>query len=320
MCVLVDNHGQTLVAIFKPTHNFPTNNGFRVAVPAVERDRLNQFAQIPKRETATARTPRFLNQSQDDGGTFQATNSATFQTTRHTATGFDRPATFFTIQNFEIQISHFRNSLVCVCLCVSVVVVSASFSLVNRSFSFFVSVCVRFWQLYKQGKTQQRVIAWRPHFPKFQKVLEMSIIQRLANMGDFFGLLMKIDPADVLKIAESVRVLSDDDADLKIRVLAGIDVADVLVEYTPTEADDMFVDWIAKLAESEGVWSIVDAVRELIDGRKVGELTIVADYPRGVTVGETDEETGEVQTIPVGVIVQVAVFVVQMIRLLKENK
>lgn len=148
----------------------------------------------------------------------------------------------------------------------------------------------------------------------------MPIIQRLANMGDFFSLLMKIDPADVLKIAESVRVLSDDDADLKKRVLAGIEVADVLVEYTPTETDDMFVDWIAKLADSEGVWSIVDAVRELIAGRKVGELTIVADYPQGITVGEADEETGEAEAIPVGVIVQVAVFVVQMIRLLKENR
>ena len=113
----------------------------------------------------------------------------------------------------------------------------------------------------------------------------MSILARLANMGDFFGLLLKIKPGDVMQIAEGVQTLADDDADLKERVLAGISVASILVDYTETEADDEFVEFVRDLTESDGVWAIVDAVRELLGGKKVGQLTIVADHPHGLTVG-----------------------------------
>ena len=145
----------------------------------------------------------------------------------------------------------------------------------------------------------------------------MSILARLANMGDFFGLLLKIKPGHVMEIAEGVQTLADDDADLKERVLAGISVASILVDYTETEADDEFVEFVRDLTESDGVWAIVDAVRELLGGKKVGQLTIVADHPHGVTVGADSE--GETKMVPLGVLVQVAVFVVQMIRLMREK-
>ena len=137
-------------------------------------------------------------------------------------------------------------------------------------------------------------------------------------MGDFFGLLLKIKPGDVMAIAAGVQVLADDHADLKERVLAGIAVAGILVDYTETEADDEFVEFVRDLSETDGVWAIVDAVRELLGGKKVGELTIVEDHPHGVTVG-ADSETGETKMVPLGVLVQVAVFVVQMIKLMREK-
>lgn len=132
---------------------------------------------------------------------------------------------------------------------------------------------------------------------------------RIQGLSQVMAILSKIKPSDISGFLEAVAVIGDQEKDLKDRVLAGLKLADIVTDYTETEADDMAVDFLKDAAQTEALWALVALVQDLLDGadpktleaRQEGALIYTG---RG----------GEAKTVPWLVIVQVALMIFEFLQ------
>jgi hypothetical protein len=130
---------------------------------------------------------------------------------------------------------------------------------------------------------------------------------RFSQLTDIIRFLMSIKSEDISAVLASVKVFQTE-ADIKAKVLAGIQIAEIAATYTPTTQDDEFIGWIKMLSQEDLVWKLVDMVQDLLDGKDID--------PVKATFGAEQDVKG----VPVVVIIQVAMFIAQLIRDWRKDK
>lgn len=132
---------------------------------------------------------------------------------------------------------------------------------------------------------------------------------RIQGLGQILGLLAKIKPEDLAGAIAAFKTIGDPDADLRDRVLAGLVLADIVTDYTETEADDKAVDFLKEVSETEAVWAIVALVQDLLDGEDPAKLQARESGDVGYK-----GRGGESKTVPWALIVQVALMIFELLK------
>lgn len=139
----------------------------------------------------------------------------------------------------------------------------------------------------------------------------MSLIGKLKGLTDVLAWLGKLNPSDLPKLIEAFKVVSDPTKELRDRVLACLVLADIATDYIPGDADDAFVDAIAKLIKSDDAWLIIETVKQLLEnGGRVKDLdALKAAHPNGMTLGKGKNA----QAIPWPVIIKIAGIILSLL-------
>lgn len=137
-------------------------------------------------------------------------------------------------------------------------------------------------------------------------------LQRVGNLRDVLGFLMKIKPSDITQAVSLIGKIQDESSELRDRVVAVIDLADVLVDYTETPADDQVVDFVKSLTAEDALWKLVAIIQDLLDG---GAVPVGAMEGEGLLYGEGPDK----KTIPWPLVIQLAQMVVMFLQSRKKD-
>lgn len=89
----------------------------------------------------------------------------------------------------------------------------------------------------------------------------------MISIANIFAIFSKIKPEHLGRLASAWGVIAKEDAELKDKVKACIEILDILTDYTASEADDEVVDAIKALSANDGVWLILGLVQDYLDGQ-----------------------------------------------------
>lgn len=136
-----------------------------------------------------------------------------------------------------------------------------------------------------------------------------ELIRKLRQLGPLFDILKVIRPEDIQTVLESVSAIVTGDS-LKQKIIAALEIADVLTDYTETTVDDAVVDALEQLMQSEGVDAILDlfaggASEESI---RIRTENLIALSPVGLKLRD------DKAAIPWPVVIQIAMFVYELIK------
>ena len=134
-----------------------------------------------------------------------------------------------------------------------------------------------------------------------------SILGAFGSIRDVLSLVSKVGMDNIGKLVDLVKKIGDDDLDMKTRVLAAIDAADIVVKFTETPADDLVVQFLRNASKEEGLWKLVEIVGYLIEGKGV---PVGALPDEGLRVGAPGDEKG---FIPLPVAIQLAQIIATII-------
>lgn len=138
-----------------------------------------------------------------------------------------------------------------------------------------------------------------------------AIFERMRSMKDILAIISKVKLEDLTRVISLVAVIQDENAPLRERVVAVIDAADVLVDYTETEADDAIVAFVKNMANEESLWRVLAIVQDLLDGNSI---PVGALEGEGIPMGAN----GEKGSIPWALVIQLAQIIVSVIQGLKK--
>lgn len=114
---------------------------------------------------------------------------------------------------------------------------------------------------------------------------------------DVVKILLSVKGEDLAKIMDQIKIIADD-GEIKDKVVAGLVIAEVVASYTPIDQDDEVVAALRQLADDELVWKLVDVVQGILAGEDVSE------------VASAINPDGE---IPVGALLQIGIFIAELI-------
>jgi hypothetical protein len=141
-----------------------------------------------------------------------------------------------------------------------------------------------------------------------------AIFSRIQGLRDLLALLSKVQIEDITRLIGLVGVIQDERALIKDRVLAVIEAADVLVDYTETQTDDLLVEFVKGLAKDDAIWQVVALVQDLLDG---GAVPVGALEGEGLVVGASGPDKPK-QMIPWPLVIQLAQVIATLIMGLKK--
>lgn len=141
-----------------------------------------------------------------------------------------------------------------------------------------------------------------------------AMFERIRGMREILSVLSTVKFEDITKVVGLVSVIQDEHAPIRSRVLAVIDAADILCDYTETPSDDLLVQFVRNLAQEEGTWRLVAIVQDLLDGNAV---PVGALEGQGIEVGAIGPN-GEKGAIPWPIVIQLAQIIVSVIQGLKK--
>jgi hypothetical protein len=136
-----------------------------------------------------------------------------------------------------------------------------------------------------------------------------GVIGSITGVGSILSLVAKIGIGNIGKLVEQIKIVGNDSLDLKTRVLAAIEAADMVVDYTETQADDLIVQFLKDAAKQETLWKLVDIVGYLIEGKPV---------PSGA-LPEEGLKVGSDGSIPTPVAIELAKAIAMVITKVKEG-
>lgn len=134
-----------------------------------------------------------------------------------------------------------------------------------------------------------------------------GLLQRVSGLRDVLTFLAQFKMQDITKAVALIGKIQDESAALRDRVVAVIDLADLLVDYTATTADDQVVDFVRSLAAEDALWKLVAIVQDLLDG---GAVPVGAMEGDGLLYGEGPEK----KSIPWPLVIQLAQLIVMFLR------
>lgn len=141
-----------------------------------------------------------------------------------------------------------------------------------------------------------------------------NVIGSIASLGSVFALISKLGVVNIGKLIEQFQIIGNDDLDLKTRVLAAIEAADLAADFTETQADDLLVQFLKDAAKQDGLWKLIDAVGYMIEGKPV---PVGAMPEEGIQVGAPGDEKG---FIPLPVAIQLAQAIAMIIIQIRNNR
>lgn len=141
-----------------------------------------------------------------------------------------------------------------------------------------------------------------------------AIFSRIQGLRDLLAILSQVRIEDITKVIGLVGVIQDEKALIKDRVLAVIEAADLLVDYTETKTDDLLVDFVKNLAKDEAIWQVVALVQDLLDG---GAVPVGALEGEGLVVGAVGSDQPK-QVVPWPLVIQLAQVIATIIMGLKK--
>lgn len=141
-----------------------------------------------------------------------------------------------------------------------------------------------------------------------------AIFARIQGLRDLLAILSQVRIEDITKVIGLIGVIQDEKALIKDRVLAVIEAADLLVDYTETKTDDLLVDFVQNLAKDEAIWQVVALVQDLLDG---GAVPVGALEGEGLVVGAVGSDQPK-QMIPWPLVIQLAQVIATIIMGLKK--
>lgn len=127
-----------------------------------------------------------------------------------------------------------------------------------------------------------------------------SVLGAFSSIREVLSLVSRVGMDNIGKLVELVKAIGDDHLDMKARVLAAIDAADIVVKFTETPADDLVVQFLRNAAKEDGLWKLVEIVGYLVDGKGI---PVGAIPDGGIQVGAPGDEKG---FIPLPVLIQLA--------------
>ena len=127
-----------------------------------------------------------------------------------------------------------------------------------------------------------------------------TVLGAIGSVRDVLSLVSKIGMTNIGKLVDLVKQIGNDDLDMKERVLAAIDAADIVVKFTETQADDLVVQFLRNASKEEGLWKLVEIVGYLVDGKGI---PVGAMPEEGFRVGPPGDEKG---MIPIPVMISLA--------------
>lgn len=142
-----------------------------------------------------------------------------------------------------------------------------------------------------------------------------GLLQRISGLRDIIAFVSRIKASDITKVMALVGKIQDESADLRSRVVAVIDLADVLVDYTETEADDQIVDFVKSIANEDALWKLVAIVQDLLDG---GAVPIGAMEGEGLVYCQASEGQ-PAKAVPWPLVIQLAQLIVVFLRSRKQE-
>ena len=141
-----------------------------------------------------------------------------------------------------------------------------------------------------------------------------ALFERIRGIKDILGVLSTVKFDDINKVLVLIGTIQDERAPIRERVLAVIDAADILCDYTETQSDDLLVQFVRNLAQEEGTWRLVAVVQDLLDGNAV---PVGALEGSGIEVGAPGPN-GEKGSLPWPLVIQLAQIIVSVIQGLRK--
>lgn len=142
-----------------------------------------------------------------------------------------------------------------------------------------------------------------------------GLLQRISGLRDIIAFVSRIKASDVTKVMALVGKIQDESLDLRGRVVACIDLADLLTDYTESTADDQIVDFVKSIADEDALWKLVAIVQDLLDG---GAVPVGAMEGEGLIYCQASE--GEpAKAIPWPLVLQLAQLIVVFLRSRKQD-
>lgn len=127
-----------------------------------------------------------------------------------------------------------------------------------------------------------------------------TVLGAIGSVRDVLSLVSKIGMTNIGKLVDLVKQIGNDDLDMKERVLAAIDAADIVVKFTETQADDLVVQFLRNASKEDGLWKLVEIVGYLVEGKGI---PVGAMPEEGFRVGPPGGEKG---MIPIPVMISLA--------------
>ena len=137
-----------------------------------------------------------------------------------------------------------------------------------------------------------------------------GLLQRISGMRDIISFFSRIKSGDISRFMALIAKAQDESLDLRARVVAVVDLADLLTDYTESTTDDQIVDFVKSLTGEEAIWKLVSIVQDLMDG---GAVPVGAMEGEGLIYAQASEGQ-PAKMIPWPLVIQLAQLVVMFLK------
>lgn len=140
------------------------------------------------------------------------------------------------------------------------------------------------------------------------------VVGAFDSVRSVLSIVAKLGMDKLLQLVDLAKRVGNEDLEVKDRVLAAISAADIIVDFTSTQADDLVVEFLRNAAQEESLWKIVDIVGYLLEGKGIPVGALPDD---GLQVGDPKDPKG---FIPLPVAIQLAQIIATIILALRNRK
>lgn len=137
-----------------------------------------------------------------------------------------------------------------------------------------------------------------------------GLLQRISGMRDIISFFSRIKSGDISRFMALIAKAQDESLDLRARVVAVVDLADLLTDYTESTTDDQIVDFVKSLTGEDAIWKLVSIVQDLMDG---GVVSVGAMEGEGLIYAQASEGQ-PAKMIPWHLVIQLAQLVVMFLK------